>query len=155
MSADLVLLCAGATPDVALARAAGLPVRRGIVVDERLQAAPGVYAAGDVAEVRGAVSGLWPSAVRHGRFAAANVLGADRPVGDEHTPMLVKDIGLDVLAAGRLDAAAGERVVAGGEDTTYRRLVYAGDRLVGAVLVGLPREAPAVLAALRGRTEPG
>ncbi|GAA4249125.1 hypothetical protein GCM10022255_031820 [Dactylosporangium darangshiense] len=152
MSADLVLLCAGATPDAALARAAGLPVRHGIVVDERLRAAPGVFAAGDAAEVRGAVSGLWPSAVRHGRVVAANILGGDEPIGDEHTPILVKDIGLDLLAAGRLEPAAGERIVTGGEGPQYRRMVYSGDRLVGAVLVGLPREAPAVLAALSTRT---
>ncbi|WP_432991625.1 FAD-dependent oxidoreductase [Dactylosporangium sp. CA-233914] len=149
MSADIVLLCAGAAPEADLARAAGLPVRRGIVVDDRLRAAPGVYAAGDAAEVRGAVSGLWPAAVRHGEVVAANILGGDRTAGVDRTPILVKDIGLDVLAAGRLVAAATDRVVAEGDGTTYRRLLYAGDTLTGAILVGLPREAPTVLAALR------
>ncbi|MET7402592.1 FAD-dependent oxidoreductase [Dactylosporangium sp. NPDC005572] len=149
MSADLVLLCAGATPDASLARAAGLEVRHGIVVDGSLRAAPGVFAAGDVAELRGTVSGLWPSAVHHGQVVAANLLGGTRTAAEDRTPVLVKDIGLDVLSAGRRDPLPGDRVVTGEEGTTYRRLLYTGDRLVGAILVGLPREAPTVLAALR------
>jgi NADPH-dependent 2,4-dienoyl-CoA reductase/sulfur reductase-like enzyme len=39
----------GVKPRVELAAAAGLPVDNGIVVDEHLRAAPGVYAIGDVA----------------------------------------------------------------------------------------------------------
>jgi 3-phenylpropionate/trans-cinnamate dioxygenase ferredoxin reductase subunit len=48
---DLVLIGAGAVPRTELAEAAGLPVRDGVLVDQRLEAvgAAGVYAAGDVA----------------------------------------------------------------------------------------------------------
>jgi len=49
--ADLVVAGIGVEPNVELARAAGLEVRSGVVVDERFQTArPGVYAIGDVAE---------------------------------------------------------------------------------------------------------
>ena len=50
-AADLVVAGIGVEPNVELARAAGLEVRSGVVVDERFQTArPGVYAIGDVAE---------------------------------------------------------------------------------------------------------
>ena len=50
-AADLVVAGIGVEPNVELARAAGLEVRSGVVVDERFATArPGVYAIGDVAE---------------------------------------------------------------------------------------------------------
>src|SRR5439155_23848259 len=59
--AELFLACAGVTPNIELARDAGLAVKRGVVVDDLLRTSdPDVFAAGDVAEVDGDVSGLWP-----------------------------------------------------------------------------------------------
>jgi len=52
-AADIVVVGVGIAPRVQLAVAAGLPVDNGIVVDEHLATgAPGVYAAGDVANAR-------------------------------------------------------------------------------------------------------
>jgi len=49
--ADLVVLGVGVTPEIALARQAGLPVRRGIVVDAHGRTAdPQIYACGDCAD---------------------------------------------------------------------------------------------------------
>ncbi len=78
---DLVLVCVGAEPRTELAAAAGLELDGGIVVDRRLEAAPGLFAAGDVAS--------WPSsrwgrrlrlehydnAHQQGLFAAGAMLG--------------------------------------------------------------------------------
>lgn len=51
---DLFLSAVGVRPEIALAKAAGLAVNRGIITDERLQtSAPDVYALGDCAEVAG------------------------------------------------------------------------------------------------------
>ncbi|BBC36119.1 hypothetical protein SGFS_074130 [Streptomyces graminofaciens] len=58
LRADTLVLCTGATPDVRLARAAGLPVRHGILVDDRLSAGdPHVHAVGDCAEHDGRTLG--------------------------------------------------------------------------------------------------
>jgi NADPH-dependent 2,4-dienoyl-CoA reductase/sulfur reductase-like enzyme len=63
-----------------LAQQAGLPVERGILVDEYLRAGPsGVYAAGDVAQIFDPVSGrsvlesLWGSARHQGAQAGWNM----------------------------------------------------------------------------------
>jgi 3-phenylpropionate/trans-cinnamate dioxygenase ferredoxin reductase subunit len=79
----------GAMPDVMLARAAGLELGEtgGIAVDGRLQtSAPGIYAAGDVAEYESVVHGgrrmrieHWDVAFNQGKTAALNMLGKDQP----------------------------------------------------------------------------
>ncbi len=89
LEADAVVMGTGAVPDVMLARAAGLELGEtgGIVVDARLQtSAPGIYAAGDVAEYESVVHGgrririeHWDVAFNQGKTAALNMLGQDQP----------------------------------------------------------------------------
>ena len=68
---------------MALAERAGLALDNGILVDEHLQtSAPGVYAAGDVANARHPFYGEplrvehWANALHQGPVAARNMLGA-------------------------------------------------------------------------------
>lgn len=82
LDADLVLIGVGAVPDTALAEAAGLRIDDGVVVDESLRAsAPGVFAAGDVANAfhpvvrRRLRSEHWANALEGGKVAARSMLG--------------------------------------------------------------------------------
>ncbi|HYM40795.1 MAG TPA: FAD-dependent oxidoreductase [Thermoplasmata archaeon] len=81
--ADLAVVGVGLVPNMDLAKAAGLQVDNGIVVNERLETtAPGVYAAGDVARFYSPVFERhlrvehYDVAVRHGKVAGANMAGA-------------------------------------------------------------------------------
>lgn len=84
--AGVVLFAAGVRPDTRLAEVAGLPVDRGVVVDERLRtAARGVFAAGDVANAptpffaRRIRSEHWDNAFGQGKAAARLMLGDREP----------------------------------------------------------------------------
>jgi NADPH-dependent 2,4-dienoyl-CoA reductase/sulfur reductase-like enzyme len=85
IQADLVLVAVGAVPEVGLARRAGLRLDRGRVrVDAGMHtAAPGLYAAGDVALADNAAAGRplvvehWGEGERMGQIAGANAAGAD------------------------------------------------------------------------------
>jgi NADPH-dependent 2,4-dienoyl-CoA reductase/sulfur reductase-like enzyme/nitrite reductase/ring-hydroxylating ferredoxin subunit len=85
--ADVVLVGAGVTPRTALAEAAGLATRDGILVDARLRtSAPGIFAAGDVARYPFGADTLrvehWVHAQRQGQVAAANLLGGEQAFAD-------------------------------------------------------------------------
>ncbi|HEX4740399.1 MAG TPA: FAD-dependent oxidoreductase [Caulobacteraceae bacterium] len=88
MGADIVVVGVGVTPRVALAEAAGLAVDNGVVVDDRLRAAPGIWAVGDIACYPDPISGRrirvehWVHAQRQGQHAARVILGEDRPFAD-------------------------------------------------------------------------
>ena len=84
VAADHVLLAVGAVPNVELAQAAGLEVDNGIVVDAALRtSAPGVWAAGDVANAYHPVLHQrirvehWDNAKQQGAVAARSILGQD------------------------------------------------------------------------------
>ncbi len=84
LAADLVTVGVGIAPNTELAAAAGLTVENGVVVNEYLEAAPGVYAAGDMARYYSPFFGRhvrvehYDVALQHGRVAAANMTGERR-----------------------------------------------------------------------------
>ena len=79
LRAAAVVMGTGVAPRTELAAAAGLAIDRGVVVDAELRAAPGVWAAGDIARFpwNGASVRIehWQVAVRHGQAVARSMLG--------------------------------------------------------------------------------
>jgi len=81
LHADVVVIGVGVRPDVDLAERAGLPVDNGILVDQQLRAADGVWAAGDVANAEHPLFGRiriehWAEALNQGLLAGGNLAGA-------------------------------------------------------------------------------
>jgi 3-phenylpropionate/trans-cinnamate dioxygenase ferredoxin reductase subunit len=83
---SFVVVGVGVAPRTGLIEHAGLRVDNGVVVDEKLQtSAPGVYAAGDVANARHPFYGRhirvehWANALNQGPAAARNMLGMAEP----------------------------------------------------------------------------
>ncbi|MFI1258481.1 NAD(P)/FAD-dependent oxidoreductase [Streptomyces netropsis] len=143
LDTDLVLLACGVRPRTHLARAAGLDVRQGIVVDDRLAtSAPGTYALGDCAEHRGVVHGLADPAWRQADTLAALLSGTDPHARYTGARPLTRLTAGPVQLAAFGDPAAerhGDHEVLRLTDATrgtHRKLVRRGDRLAGAVLLG-------------------
>ncbi|MBT2386280.1 NAD(P)/FAD-dependent oxidoreductase [Streptomyces sp. ISL-11] len=141
LDADLVVVACGVRPRTRLARAAGLPVRTGILVDDTLACAPGVYAIGDCAEHRGVTHGLAGPAWAQADVLAARLSGADPDAAYTGSRPYTR------LTAGPLEYAAFGETAEGGPgldvlrltDATrgsYKKLVVRGDRLVGGILLG-------------------
>lgn len=152
---DLFLAATGIRPNSDLARRAGLPVARGILVDDRMHtAAPHIYAAGDVAEHRDRVLGLWPIAAEQAEAAAVNALGGHQVLAVETPATLLKGVGLELFAVGQINPAPGDEVIIIDRPAipSYRRLIISGGRAVGATVLGHhPTDVAAAQAAVRAR----
>jgi 3-phenylpropionate/trans-cinnamate dioxygenase ferredoxin reductase component len=143
VEADLVVVGVGITPEVELARAAGLTVENGIVTDACCQTSEaGIYAAGDAARFFHPLYGrllrleAWRHAERHGQVAALNLLG--RAVEYRDVPWLFSDqYDLHLQVAGLLDDADAF-VTRGAWKEDGAELIFAlkGDRLRGAAGLG-------------------
>jgi 3-phenylpropionate/trans-cinnamate dioxygenase ferredoxin reductase subunit len=115
---DAVVVGIGATPRAMLAAAAGLAVDNGILVNERLEtSAPGIFAAGDVAnQLHPSLGRLrvehWDNALQQGPAAARSMLGSNESYA--RVPYFFSDqydIGMEYS----------------GHATDWDRLVFRGD----------------------------
>jgi nitrite reductase (NADH) large subunit len=124
-----------------------------VVVDDFMRTSDErIFAAGDVAEHAGRSYGVWPAAVEQAEVAAINALGASKPYGGSTVPTRLKLAGLDLISIGRPHADREGDVdvaVEHADGERYRKLVVSEGRIAGAVLLGHPEHADAVLAASR------
>ena len=140
VTVDAVVAAAGLRPETALARHAGLMIRRGVVVNNRLQTSdPAIYALGDCAEINGSVLPFLQPILLSAMCLAKNLLSQ----ANELTlpPMLVKvktpDLPLHLAGETQRDdltwnlVAAKEGVVAKGVDAAnqLRAFVVSEDRM--------------------------
>jgi NADPH-dependent 2,4-dienoyl-CoA reductase/sulfur reductase-like enzyme/ferredoxin len=153
--ADVLVVAAGITPNIALAKAAGIDVNRGVIVDDMMRtSSPDIYACGDVAEHHGQVYGLWPSAVAQAETAAVNLAGGEQRYEAIPPVTMLKVVGVDLTSVGRIERQQrGEMAIADiveeGPVHRYRKVVIADNKIVGAILLGFPLDAPLVTAAVR------
>ena len=165
LAANVFVACAGIVPNVALARAAGLAVGRGVRVDIGMRTSdPAILAVGDVAEPAAAgPTGLWPVAVEQGRVAVASLLGQTLQLSEPRIVLQLTSEGVDLRSFGDVNTVPEDSQVLSADvgATAWWRMVVR-DECVQAAYVGPPGSAkiltrllqtdgalPELLAALR------
>jgi nitrite reductase (NADH) large subunit len=140
--ADIVVLACGVRPRIDVAKASGLPVNRGIIVNDALATeVPSVYAFGECAEHAGKTYGIvapvWEQAV-----VLADVLTGKSPGVRYRGSKLytrLKVAGIEVATMGISQPEREDddvlQIVQERKDA-YRKLIVRDGRLVGAILVG-------------------
>jgi len=139
LRADLFVLTAGARPATSLARAAGLFVRRGVVVDDTLTTVTDrrVHGIGDCAEYRGRTSGFVSPAWDQAVVLAARLCGGLTLYEGSRVVARLRASDLEVAVLGDPEAAAGDAVEVSNPITgCYRKLVVRDGVVVAAVLLG-------------------
>jgi nitrite reductase (NADH) large subunit len=142
LAADLLVLACGVRPRIDVARASGLPINKGIIVNDTLATeVPGVYAIGECAEHGGRTYGIvapaWEQAA-----VLADVLSGSSPQARYRGSKIytrLKVAGIDVASMGRIDPELDSDEVIQVVETrkgAYRKLVVRGRALVGAMFVG-------------------
>jgi NAD(P)H-nitrite reductase large subunit len=142
--ADVVVMATGIRPNIDWLKDSGITINRAIVVDDRLRSnVPNVYAAGDVAEGRELIAGqpevhaIEPTSQEHGRVIGANMAGKDVRYRGSLLMNIVEVCHLDIASFGAWEDAKAEAVSGLKPDRpAYRKLLFTGDRLTGAIILG-------------------
>jgi assimilatory nitrate reductase electron transfer subunit len=141
---DLVVLACGVRPETALARAAGLQVERGIVVDDELRTDdPAVFAIGECAQHDGQVYGLVAPAWEQAAILAGVLTGHQAAYRGSRTVARLKALDLEVAAMGETapgldDVGDGLEVLQWADPVrhVYKKVVVRDGVVTGAVLLG-------------------
>jgi NADPH-dependent 2,4-dienoyl-CoA reductase/sulfur reductase-like enzyme len=152
VATDVLVVGIGARPATDWLEGSGLTIDDGVVADETLAAADGIYVAGDIArwpnalfsDVAAGTMRLehWTSAADQGGRAARNAVDPAAAKAYETVPYFWSDwydgrVQFVGIAAGEhIEVVAGDDADGGPFTAIYR----AGDRIVGALAVDMPAE---------------
>jgi len=148
IEADLVIMATGIKTNLDWLEGSGIEVNQGIVVNDHLRSSESnVYAAGDVAEGPNcvteakAVHAIEPTAMEHGRVVGANMAGVNTVYSGSLLMNIVDVLDLEIASFGSwddIDAETSEAVQT--DRPAYRKLLFRGGRLVGAIILGKTRD---------------
>jgi NADPH-dependent 2,4-dienoyl-CoA reductase/sulfur reductase-like enzyme len=149
LAADLVVVGVGAAPATAWLEGSGLRIEDGVVCDAYCSAAPGIFAAGDVARWHNPLFSEdmriehWSNAVEQGSYVAERLAGSD--VGAQPfapVPFFWSDqYDVKIQFAGRMRGDDEVRVVAGSTAARKFTALYGrSGRLCGVLTFGRPRD---------------
>jgi len=151
---DIVVLAVGVHPNVSLVKEVNGEVRRGIVVNERMETSiPDVYAAGDCTESFDITNGqnrvlaLLPNAYMQGECAGINMAGGQKEYGKAIPMNAIGFFGLHIITAG---SYRGEVYEENGE--TYKKLFIEDGLLKGYILIGNVQKAGIYTSLIREQT---
>ncbi|MFS0777917.1 nitrite reductase large subunit NirB [Neobacillus sp. 3P2-tot-E-2] len=140
IKADLVVMAVGIKPNVALAQEAGIPVNRGILVNDYLETdIPNVFAVGECAEHRGIAYGLVAPLYQQGQVLAKRLCGIqDKGYQGSVLSTQLKVSGVDVFSAGKINEDESTKVYKMYDDWngTYKKVLIENGKIAGAVLFG-------------------
>jgi NAD(P)H-nitrite reductase large subunit len=148
LTADVVVMATGIRTNLEWLRGSVIQMAEdgqgGILVDDHLRTnVKSVYAAGDVARTRNLVTGaaevhaIEPTAQEHGRVVGANMAGRDVSYRGSLLMNIVEVCHLDVASFGQWDDPKADVYTAvRPAQSQYRKLLFHGGRLTGAMICG-------------------
>lgn len=145
MDCELVIIGKGVSPNIDIAKGAGIKTNRGILADDFLKTShEDIFAAGDVSEAHdialeeNSINAIWPAACEQGRIAGLNMLGKDETYDGSMAMNSIEFFGLPVISIGitrpKKDIYQ-EIIRANPEKNVYKKIVLRDGVVVGAVFV--------------------
>lgn len=147
VSTDIVVVAAGISPNIKLAKDAGLACERAIVVDSRLTTSdPRIHALGECCQLDEETFGLVEPGYQQAAVLASVLANpaSDRAFRSGIVPTRLKISGIPIFSCGqtRADKQTESVIWQDLETGRYGRLLIRDQRLKGVVLVGDTRDGP-------------
>lgn len=142
---ELIIIGKGVSPNMEIARDAGLKTNWGIATDNFMKTSvKDIFAAGDVAESydvtleESSINAIWPVACEQGRIAGLNMLGENEQHDGSLAMNSIEFFGLPVISIGitRPKKEGYEEIVRKDErNNIYKKVVLRNNVIVGAIFV--------------------
>ena len=136
---DILVMAVGIRPNATLAKASGLQVNRGIIVDDAMRTSdPAVFSVGECVEHRGNCYGLVAPIWDMCRALAEELTDGEGAYQGSVLSTRLKVSGVDVFSAGKFAGGEGceDIVFRDAARGVYKRVVIEDGRVAGAVLFG-------------------
>ncbi|WP_077211275.1 nitrite reductase large subunit NirB [Bacillus dakarensis] len=157
LDVDIVVMAVGVRPNTSLAKESGIEVNRGIVVNDYMQTnIPHVYAVGECAEHNGIPYGLVAPLYEQGKVLAKHVCGIETaPYKGSVLSTQLKVSGVEVFSAGDFSEDDEKKAlkVYDEQDGVYKKIVFRGNTIVGAVLFGDTQEGNRLFAMIQKQAD--
>ncbi|CAH0155358.1 Nitrite reductase [NAD(P)H] [Peribacillus sp. Bi96] len=140
LEADLVVMAAGVRPNIQLAKESGIDTNRAIIVNDHLETSiPHIYAVGECAEHQGIVYGLVKPLYEQGEVLAKHIckMKCHGYQGSVLSTQL-KISGVELFSVGQFlgDETTKSITTFDELDGIYKKVVFQGKKIIGAVLYG-------------------
>jgi nitrite reductase (NADH) large subunit len=153
---DMILISAGVRYNPLLALKLGLPVEKGVIVNNKMETGiPDIYAAGDLIQHNSIFYGIWPAAEKQGEVAGINMAGGNSEYQGTIISNTLKVAGIDICAAGDIDAEGQKDSILfkDAENYIYKKMVLQHNTLVGTILYGDIKDRQKILKAIETRKD--
>ncbi|HIJ78593.1 MAG: FAD-dependent oxidoreductase [Desulfobulbaceae bacterium] len=156
IAGQMVIISAGVRANLDLARGLGLTCNKGIVVDDCMESnVPDIFAAGDVAEHRETIYGIWASAMEQGKVAGINMTDGEAFYDGTTMSNLLKVAGINLATAGNIDPEGRYEAKIFSSDNVYKKLVIDDNRIIGCIMLGDTKNFSTVNKYIRDKEEVG
>ncbi len=140
--AQMAIISAGISPNISLAKDAGILMNRGIVVNKNMQTNfADIYAVGDVAEFHGTIFGIWPAAVDQGLTAAEHILALSPNYQGSLPLHILKVAGIELTTFGQKEIYHKnnfEIIHHNQDEDQFVKIIHDGEFILGVVILGIP-----------------
>ena len=147
IEADIVLISTGVRCNISIIENLSIEKNKGIIVNSKMQSSnPDIYAAGDVAEFRDKVYGIWPPSLAQGRVAGTVMSGGEAKFEGYVPSHKLKVAGINVVSLGELNKEGKYEEEILIDNESYVKVIKKDGEKIGALIVGQYPEQNQILA---------
>lgn len=160
---ELVIIGKGVSPNIEIAKDAGIKTNWGILTDEFLRTnIKDIFSAGDVCEAKDialgeySINAIWPVACEQGRIAGLNMCGEDEIYDGSLAMNSIEFFGLPVISIGITKPKEGhydEIVKRDTERNIYKKIVLKDGIIIGAVFLNSVEKIGVVGALIKNKVD--
>lgn len=137
VESDIVLFSAGIRCNLKIIENSGIETDKGIKINDYMQTnIPEIFAAGDIAEYKGNIYGIWPAAKEQGTAAGLNAIGEKTEYKGSIISTKLKVAGIELASIGSIEHKEGIEIKTKHEKGIFKRIFIKDRKLVGAILLG-------------------